>query len=152
MPTSAAQFRTADTDRRGWRQCPTGSISHHRCACFRTQRLPPADPSPGPRRTPRTTKNGASKEKSWESLRVRLQSSRVDRAAWRWRALGGSWKRARMFSLRAGGRRRSMSAVKLIGRNVTGVRGDAANLDDLDRLFDAVKREKGRIDVLYASA
>src|ERR1700733_12955111 len=43
-------------------------------------------------------------------------------------------------------------AVRLIGRNVTGVRGDAANLDDLDRLFDTVKREKGRIDVLYASA
>src|SRR3954470_18510085 len=43
-------------------------------------------------------------------------------------------------------------AVKLIGRNVTGVRGNAANLDDLDRLFDTVKREKGRIDVLYASA
>jgi NAD(P)-dependent dehydrogenase (short-subunit alcohol dehydrogenase family) len=43
-------------------------------------------------------------------------------------------------------------AVKLIGRNVTGVRGDAANLDDLDRLFDMVKREKGKIDVLYASA
>ena len=32
------------------------------------------------------------------------------------------------------------------------MRGDAANLDDLDRLFDTVKREKGRIDVLYASA
>ena len=43
-------------------------------------------------------------------------------------------------------------AVKLIGRNVTGVRGDASNLDDLDRLFDTVKREKGKIDVLYASA
>ena len=43
-------------------------------------------------------------------------------------------------------------AVKLIGRNVTGVRGDAANLDDLDRLFDTVKREKGKIDVLLASA
>jgi len=28
------------------------------------------------------------------------------------------------------------------------VRGDAANLDDLDRLFDTVKREKGRIDIL----
>src|SRR6202050_4036591 len=40
-------------------------------------------------------------------------------------------------------------AVKLIGRNVTGVRGDASNLDDLDRLFDTVKREKGKIDVLY---
>src|ERR1700679_1916764 len=43
-------------------------------------------------------------------------------------------------------------AVKLIDRNVTGVRGDAANLDDLDRLFDTVKREKGKIDVLFASA
>src|ERR1700678_487108 len=43
-------------------------------------------------------------------------------------------------------------AVKSIGRNVTGVRGDASNLDDLDRLFDTLKREKGKIDVLYASA
>jgi NAD(P)-dependent dehydrogenase (short-subunit alcohol dehydrogenase family) len=43
-------------------------------------------------------------------------------------------------------------AIRLIGRNVTGVRGDAANLDDLDRLFHTVKREKGKIDVLYASA
>jgi NAD(P)-dependent dehydrogenase (short-subunit alcohol dehydrogenase family) len=43
-------------------------------------------------------------------------------------------------------------AVKLIGRNVTGVRGDASNLDDLDRLFSTVKRKKGKIDVLFASA
>jgi NAD(P)-dependent dehydrogenase (short-subunit alcohol dehydrogenase family) len=43
-------------------------------------------------------------------------------------------------------------AVKLIGRNVTGVRGDVSNLDDLDRLFDTVKRQKGKIDVLFASA
>jgi NAD(P)-dependent dehydrogenase (short-subunit alcohol dehydrogenase family) len=43
-------------------------------------------------------------------------------------------------------------AVKLIGRNVTGVRGDAAKLDDLDRLFDTVKREKGTLDILFASA
>ncbi len=43
-------------------------------------------------------------------------------------------------------------AVKLIGRNVTGVQGDAASLDDLDRLFDTVRREKGKIDVLFASA
>ncbi len=43
-------------------------------------------------------------------------------------------------------------AVKLIGRNVTGVQGDASNLDDLDRLFETVKREKGGIDVLFASA
>jgi NAD(P)-dependent dehydrogenase (short-subunit alcohol dehydrogenase family) len=43
-------------------------------------------------------------------------------------------------------------AVKIIGRNVTGVRGDASNLDDLDCLFETVKREKGKIDVLFASA
>jgi NAD(P)-dependent dehydrogenase (short-subunit alcohol dehydrogenase family) len=43
-------------------------------------------------------------------------------------------------------------AVRTIGRNVTGVQGDAANLDDLDRLFETVKREKGRLDVLFASA
>jgi NAD(P)-dependent dehydrogenase (short-subunit alcohol dehydrogenase family) len=39
-------------------------------------------------------------------------------------------------------------AVKLIGRNVTGVQGDASNLADLDRLYEIVKREKGSIDVL----
>jgi NAD(P)-dependent dehydrogenase (short-subunit alcohol dehydrogenase family) len=43
-------------------------------------------------------------------------------------------------------------AVKLIGRNVTGVQADSTNLDDLDRLFDTVKREKGTIDVLWTSA
>jgi len=43
-------------------------------------------------------------------------------------------------------------ALKLIGKNVTGVVGDAANLGDLDRLYETVKREKGKIDVLFASA
>ena len=43
-------------------------------------------------------------------------------------------------------------AVKLIGRNVTGVQADSADLDDLDRLFETVKQEKGTIDVLWASA
>jgi NAD(P)-dependent dehydrogenase (short-subunit alcohol dehydrogenase family) len=43
-------------------------------------------------------------------------------------------------------------AVKLIGKNVTGVQGDAANLADLDRLYETVKREKAKIDILFASA
>lgn len=43
-------------------------------------------------------------------------------------------------------------AVKEIGRNVTGVQGDAGNLADLDRLYATVKSVKGHIDVLYASA
>lgn len=42
--------------------------------------------------------------------------------------------------------------MKLIGKNVTGVQGDAANLGDLDRLYETVKREKGKIDILFASA
>jgi NAD(P)-dependent dehydrogenase (short-subunit alcohol dehydrogenase family) len=43
-------------------------------------------------------------------------------------------------------------AVKAIGRNVTGVQGDASNLVDLDRLYETVKKQKGKIDVLFASA
>jgi NAD(P)-dependent dehydrogenase (short-subunit alcohol dehydrogenase family) len=43
-------------------------------------------------------------------------------------------------------------AVKAIGRNVTGVQGDVANLADLDRLFEAVKATGRRIDVLFANA
>ncbi len=44
------------------------------------------------------------------------------------------------------------AAVKEIGSNVTGVRGDVANLADLDRLYETVKTKKGHIDVLFANA
>ena len=44
------------------------------------------------------------------------------------------------------------AAVKDIGRNVTGVRGDVSNLGDLDRLFAQIEREKGRLDVVFANA
>jgi NAD(P)-dependent dehydrogenase (short-subunit alcohol dehydrogenase family) len=44
------------------------------------------------------------------------------------------------------------AAVKEIGRNVTGVQGDAASLADLDRLYAAVQSVKGHIDIVYASA
>lgn len=43
-------------------------------------------------------------------------------------------------------------AVQLIGKNVTGVQGDAASLTDLDRLYETVRRERGKIDILFASA
>jgi NAD(P)-dependent dehydrogenase (short-subunit alcohol dehydrogenase family) len=39
-----------------------------------------------------------------------------------------------------------------IGRNVTTVQGDVANLADLDRLYEIVKAEKGVIDMLFANA
>lgn len=52
------------------------------------------------------------------------------------------------------GRRQEVldEAVKAIGRNVTGVRADSANLADLDRLYEKVKSVKGHIDILFASA
>lgn len=42
--------------------------------------------------------------------------------------------------------------MKEIGRDVTGVRGDVSNLGDLDRLFAQIRREKGKLDVVFANA
>jgi NAD(P)-dependent dehydrogenase (short-subunit alcohol dehydrogenase family) len=52
------------------------------------------------------------------------------------------------------GRRKDVldEAAERIGRNVTGVHADSTDLEDLDRLFEAVRQEKGSIDVLWASA
>src|SRR6266404_2283845 len=44
------------------------------------------------------------------------------------------------------------AAVKEIGENVTGVQGNVANLDDLDQLFAQIKREKGKLDIVFANA
>jgi NAD(P)-dependent dehydrogenase (short-subunit alcohol dehydrogenase family) len=44
------------------------------------------------------------------------------------------------------------TAAREIGRNVTAVQGDASNLDDLDRLFTQIKREKGKLDIVFANA
>src|SRR5882762_8875043 len=44
------------------------------------------------------------------------------------------------------------AAIKEIGRNVTGVQGDVSNLADLDRLFEQIKREKGKLDIVFANA
>ena len=44
------------------------------------------------------------------------------------------------------------AAGKLMSGHVTTVKADASNLDDLDNLFAQIKREKGRLDVVYANA
>src|ERR1700704_1637659 len=44
------------------------------------------------------------------------------------------------------------AAVEEIGKNVTGVQGDVSNLGDLDRLFAQIKREKGKLDIVFANA
>ena len=43
-------------------------------------------------------------------------------------------------------------AAAFIGRNVTTVAGDVSRLEDLDRLYVAVKEKHGHIDVLFANA
>jgi NAD(P)-dependent dehydrogenase (short-subunit alcohol dehydrogenase family) len=53
------------------------------------------------------------------------------------------------------GRRQSEldKAVNQIGKsNVIGLQGDVSNLADLDRLYDTVKQQKGRIDIRFANA
>src|SRR5580704_8328848 len=44
------------------------------------------------------------------------------------------------------------AAVKEISKNVTGVQGDVSKLDDLNRLFAQIKREKGKLDIVFANA
>lgn len=43
-------------------------------------------------------------------------------------------------------------AVAEVGYGARGVQGDVANSSDLDRLYDTVRQEAGRIDVLFANA
>jgi len=43
-------------------------------------------------------------------------------------------------------------AVKQVGTNVAGVQGDVANLADLDRLFETIKKQKGKLDIVFANA
>jgi NAD(P)-dependent dehydrogenase (short-subunit alcohol dehydrogenase family) len=44
------------------------------------------------------------------------------------------------------------AAAKEIGRDVSAVQGDVANLEDLDRLFARIAQERGRLDVVFANA
>jgi NAD(P)-dependent dehydrogenase (short-subunit alcohol dehydrogenase family) len=43
-------------------------------------------------------------------------------------------------------------AVAEIGRNVTAVQGDVASLSDLDRLYDEVRKQNRKLDVIFANA
>ena len=43
-------------------------------------------------------------------------------------------------------------ALSEIGKNVVGIQGDVSNLEDLDRLYNTVKDQKGHLDILFANA
>src|SRR5271155_1803157 len=44
------------------------------------------------------------------------------------------------------------AAVSKIGSNVVGVQGDISSVEDLDRLYAQIKRERGTLDILFANA
>src|SRR5712671_4029647 len=152
MPTSTAEFRTAEPDCRGWRQS-SSRIDFAPPMCALRHSTPDAG-------RPMSRFSGASPNDQRRSLKGEVMGKLEGKVAV---ITGGSSGMALASAKRfveegayvfiTGRRQEALDeAVKLIGRNVTGVRGDAANLDDLDRLFDTVKREKGEIDVLFASA
>src|ERR1700733_6267523 len=140
MSTGTAQFRTADTDRRGWRQS-SSRIDFAPPMCT----LPHSTPDAG---GPISRGSGGFPEDQRWSLKGEVMGKLEGKVAV---ITGGSRGMALASAKRfveegayvfiTGRRQETLDeAVKLIGRNVTGVRGDT------------VKREKGRIDVLYASA
>lgn len=44
------------------------------------------------------------------------------------------------------------SAVALIGRNVMAIQGDVSNLNDLDHVYEEVRKVKGHVDIVFANA
>ena len=43
-------------------------------------------------------------------------------------------------------------AVKTIGSNVTGIKADSSSLSDLDKVYEQIKQQKGRVDIVFANA
>ena len=43
-------------------------------------------------------------------------------------------------------------ALHSLGGSAAGIHGDASNVEDLDRLYETVRKQKGKIDILFASA
>src|SRR3569833_567269 len=131
--------------------CPGGSNSHHGCAQRRTHRLTRAVPCRACWGRPPSAGNGVRR-----TIMGKLEGKvAVITGGSSGMALASAKKFVEegAYVFITGRRQEALDeAIKLIGRNVTAVRGDAADLNDLDRLFDTVKRVKGRSDVLYASA
>ena len=44
------------------------------------------------------------------------------------------------------------AAVKQIGNGIRAIQGDSSKLDDLDRVYEIIKQEKGKLDVVFANA
>src|SRR5258708_25722477 len=128
---------------------PAGSISHHRCARFRTQRLTPADPCRGSR--------GQMLSRHHEREVMGKLEGKV--AGLTGGATGIGLDAAKRFIEEGAfvfifGRRQEAldAALADLGRNARAVKGSVCDLADLDRLYGAVKAERGTLDIVFANA
>ena len=72
---------------------------------------------------------------------------------WTWTSVGRTLERsnrARITSTDIGGPEALDEAVQLIGANA--IQADASKLEDLDRVADAVRSAKGKVDVVVSNA
>src|SRR6202047_653736 len=152
MPTSAAKFRTADTDHRGRRQSSSRfDFAPPMCA------LPHSTPDPGGPMSrvsgrPRATRGGSLEGEVMGKLEGKVAvitggATGIGRAAAKRFIEEGA------FVFIFGRRQEALdAAVADLGPNARAVKGSVFDLADLDRLYAAVKAERGTLDIVFANA
>src|SRR3984957_4829165 len=124
-----------------------GSISHHRCARFRTQQLTPAAPSRGSRGFLRTRKSAVLTRLNGKTAVITGGATGIGLAAAKRFIEEGA------FVFIFGRRQEALdAAVAELGPNARAVKGSVSDLADLDRLYAAVKAERGTLDIVFANA
>src|ERR1700730_6145268 len=152
MPTSAAKFRTADTDHRGRRQSSSRfDFAPPMCA------LPHSTPDPG---GPMSRVSGRPRAKRGGSLEGEVMGKLEGKVAVITGGATGIGRAAAKRFIEEGafvfifGRRQEAldAAVADLGPNARAVKGSVSDLADLDRLYAAVKAERGTLDIVFANA
>src|SRR5690606_27877958 len=126
---------------------PAGSISHHRCARLRTERLRSAGPSWRPAIPQLIRRLHVMTRLNGKTAVITGGATGIGRAAARRFIDEGAF----VFIF---GRRQEVldAAVADLGPNSRAVKGSVSDLADLDRLYAAVKAERGTLDIVFANA
>src|SRR3954453_18636824 len=149
MPTSTAQFRTADTDRRGWRPS-SGRIDFAPPMCALPHSTPdaggPISGTSGADALPTTTGEIMGKLDGKVAV-ITGGATGIGRAAAKRFIEDGA------FVFIFGRRQQALAAAfAALGPNARAVKGSVSDEADLDRLYAAVKAERGTLDIVFANA